>query len=357
MHLRLTLVLAAAIAVAGCKGIGPGNLQRDRLDYGHAIAGSWREQTLLNIVKLRYFDAPEYLEVSSVISSYSLSGEVSVEAQSYPFSTSTGANNTNNRLGASGIYIDRPTITYAPVTGKKYVDKLMRPIPPEEIFAMIRAGHPANYILSLTVQAINDVYNYSATPARARPEDPTFQQVIEAIRRIQRAGALGIKIEKRGREDSTLIFFRENVGPDVTTDIRFVKDTLGIKSENNEIPLTFGSERRSDNQIALLTRTMWEILAELSTGVEVPKQDAAEGRATAMPSLSNRPHPTPIAHIHSGSVRPTDAYVAVRYRDHWFWIDDRDLPSKRVLTFLMVFSSIAETSAAPPVPVVTIPAR
>jgi hypothetical protein len=47
----------------------------------------------------------------------------------------------------------------------------------------------------------------------------------------------------------------------------------------------------------------------------------------------------------------------VRYQDSWFWIDNRDLKSKRVFTFLMVFSSIAETGAAPQVPIVTIPAN
>ena len=72
-HLRLMLPLTVAL-VAGCQSLGPGSLPRDRLDYGGAIADSWREQTLLNIVKLRYFDAPVFLEVSSVISSYTLQG-------------------------------------------------------------------------------------------------------------------------------------------------------------------------------------------------------------------------------------------------------------------------------------------
>jgi hypothetical protein len=65
----------------------------------------------------------------------------------------------------------------------------------------------------------------------------------------------------------------------------------------------------------------------------------------------------PIAHIHASSEPPANAYIAARYRDHWFWIDDRDLASKRVFTFLMVFSSIAESGAVPQVPVITIPAN
>jgi acetyl-CoA acetyltransferase len=38
MQLRLTLILAIAIVVAGCQTIGPGSVQRDRVDYVGAIA-------------------------------------------------------------------------------------------------------------------------------------------------------------------------------------------------------------------------------------------------------------------------------------------------------------------------------
>jgi hypothetical protein len=61
--------------------------------------------------------------------------------------------------------------------------------------------------------------------------------------------------------------------------------------------------------------------------------------------------------IHSGASQPQDAYVAVRYRNLWFWVDDRDLPSKRVFTFLRMFSSIAETGVTPQLPLLTIPAN
>ncbi len=65
----------------------------------------------------------------------------------------------------------------------------------------------------------------------------------------------------------------------------------------------------------------------------------------------------PVARVLSGEGAPADAYVAVRYRNHWFWIDDRDLASKRAFSFLKIFSSIAETGVAPQQPVLTIPAN
>src|SRR5450759_961634 len=248
MQLRLTLVLVAAIAVAGCKAIGPGSVQRDRLDYANAIGDSWKEQALLNVIKLRYFDPPVFLDVSSVISSYTLQNEVGIAAQSNPFSSPGSSANTNRRLGVTGTYTDRPTISYAPVTGEKYVANLLRPIPPQAIFAMIQAGHQADYIFQAAVRAINDVYNYSGSPSRARREDPAFPLVVGALRRIQQAGALGMRIEKRDGAEATLIFFRENASEDVAKDIRLLKEALGIAPGSKELLLGFGSLRHSDRE-------------------------------------------------------------------------------------------------------------
>jgi hypothetical protein len=61
--------------------------------------------------------------------------------------------------------------------------------------------------------------------------------------------------------------------------------------------------------------------------------------------------------VKSADERPSDAFAAVQYRGRWFWIDDRDLESKRMIMFLTVFSSLAETGTAPQVPLITIPAR
>lgn len=44
MHLRLALALAATLVMAACQTIGPGSVQRDRLDYAAAISDSWKKQ-------------------------------------------------------------------------------------------------------------------------------------------------------------------------------------------------------------------------------------------------------------------------------------------------------------------------
>jgi hypothetical protein len=71
---RACLLAGVLLGVSGCAGFGPVSVNRDRFDYIQAIGDSWKQQTLLNVVKLRYADTPVFLEVGQIISSYQVGG-------------------------------------------------------------------------------------------------------------------------------------------------------------------------------------------------------------------------------------------------------------------------------------------
>lgn len=114
------------------------------------------------------------------------------------------------------------------------------------------------------------------------------------------------------------------------------------------------STPQNDREIAMLTRFMLDVLAEASAGVEVPASDVEQGRVSKM--NGSKMGPPFLVHVHSSTSKPepTEAFAAVRYRDYWFCVDDRDLPSKRGLGFLMVLLTLAESETAALPPVLTI---
>jgi hypothetical protein len=59
--------------------------------------------------------------------------------------------------------------------------------------------------------------------------------------------------------------------------------------------------------------------------------------------------------IRSESSRPEEASLAVRYRQHWFYIDDSDLDSKSTFAMLSQIFSLQAGKAEGLVPVLTLP--
>jgi hypothetical protein len=49
--------------------------------------------------------------------------------------------------------------------------------------------------------------------------------------------------------------------------------------------------------------------------------------------------------------------VAVQYRDHWFWIEDGDLKSKRTFAFMMMLFTLSDSGGKENLPLITIPAQ
>ena len=128
--MRTLTVVGFCLILQACTQIGPGTVKRDRFDYNTAISDSWKQQTLLNIVKLRYADMPVFVEVASVVSGYQLEGSVSLAGTG---SSPQAVQGDFLSFGTTGKYIDRPTVTYQPITGAEVNRSFMTPIPPRAI--------------------------------------------------------------------------------------------------------------------------------------------------------------------------------------------------------------------------------
>jgi hypothetical protein len=345
------------MGLTGCGSIGPGTLARDRFDYITAISDSWKSQMLLNMVKLRYGDAPVFLDVASVInqygieSSFGFSGNWAQNAQPpWPY----GA--LYNLFG-SGRYAERPTITYSPLSGEKFARSVMTAIPPAAILNLLQGGYPVDMVLRLAVHSVNGIRSRYGGGARMRNADPEFYPLVEKLRDIQQSGDLGLRVRKSGEQTSTLIVFSKKLSPAVEAARAEVRNILGLDPKVEEFSVVYGSVASNDKEIAILTRSMLEILIDLSSYIEVPASSAMERRTfpTPEPEIVNGAPVAPLIRILSSPQSPGDAFAAVRYGQDWYWIDDKDLPSKRLFSFIMFLFSLTESGDRPGTPIITIP--
>jgi hypothetical protein len=358
-HLAATkLGLWAALVglFTGCVHLGPKTIPVDRFDYSTAIAESWKQQTLLNIVKLRYSDLPVFVDVASIVSGYSLQTGVNVGGT---VSSKNAIQGNYVAAGAQAVYTDRPTITYTPLTGEKFLKSLIAPIDPKNIFFLLQSGYRADFILGLTVESLNGVRNRSVSAGTIREADPEFLRVLELLREVQAAGAVGMRVEEDKTKGSTaLLFFRRNDVPaDIVEKAAEIRRLLKLPPDRQQFVLIYSPARGAENELAVNTRSMLQIMGAFSTYLDVPEEHLKDH--SAVPAFEHAPPETrqDVVRIRSGKEKPAAAFAAVRYRDYWFWIDDGDFMTKRAMTAVMFFFTLSGTGGTEQLPLITIPAQ
>ncbi len=346
------IALLGLLMITGCAGLGGPVIVRDRFDFNVAIAESWKSQMLLNIVKIRYADTPVFMDVTSVINLTGFQNTVNAAAGwSFPPSANSQS------IGGSTTWGEKPTITYAPLSGDKFTKSLLTPIPPGSLVTMMQAGWPARFLFTLCVKSVNEMDNRTLAPTFARDEDTEYARLVDSLEKIQKSGAVGSRIEKKDKQESVVLLFRRKAKRDIEREISVAGKLLGLKPGTAEVRVVYGNAPTKEGEIAILTRSVMDIILELSAQIEVPPEQAAEGRTYATsPDIGNgKGQKPPFIQIRCGKEKPSDSFAAITYRDHWYWIDDRDRPSKAVFSFMMILLSLVETGQPPAVPLVTVP--
>jgi hypothetical protein len=357
LKMRATFCLCLAVALfTGCTHLGPRTVAVDRFDYSTAVADSWKQQTLLNIVKLRYADLPVFVDVASIVSGYSMETSGNIGGQ---ISSANAIQGNSLLLGAAGKFTDRPTITYVPMTGQKFLHGLLTPIDPKNIFFMLQAGYPADFLLALTVESLNGVRNRSATAGSAREADPEFLRALELMREVQAAGAVGMRVEedKAKGQIAVLFFRRDDLPADIVEKQAEIRRLLKLPAGQEKFVLFYSPVRGGEGELAVNSRSMMQILTAFASYMDVPEAHLKDRSALAAIQSATPESRKQLVRIHSGKEKPSAAFAAVHYRGHWFWIDEGDWQTKRALTAVVFFFTLAETGDTGKLPLITIPAQ
>lgn len=354
-RMRLKRILSTILAftlcagLAGCSSYGPRSMNRDQLDYGDSIGNNWKNQMLANIVKIRYMDMPVFVDVGSIVSGYSLTTTVNGE-----LSFLGGPSNFNNqRLGASGSFTDRPTVTYTPKTGDNYLRAILFPVKPAAVLAMVQAGYSADLLFTWAVEAINGVKNWSSIGRTYRSSDPEFYEFVELVSAFQSAGSAGFEMHSQTEPGDDIIFNlkRDGLADELLDKRRRASQIIRLDENLDQYRVIYAPVWVDSRTLAIKTRSVIQMLSAMAGFVDVPPDKAP----FAIPGYDSSPIASRPFRVRSGPDRPEDNFAEVKYQGDWYWIENSDLVSKRVFTLMLFITTLTNQATDVNAPILTIP--
>ncbi len=340
-RLAATALLAMLTTVSGgCLRMGPKLTVRDHVDYATAVGESWKHEALTNIVRMRYADWPVFTKIDTAVTNYSLQHTVvGGGVLRSPF----GAKD-NTQSFYTGKISESPKVILTPLGGPLFVQSLLTPVPTSVVLSLLQSsGWSADRVLETMLFAVNGRRNLHVMYDQGWKLgiDPQFSSFIRGVHQAQLERALSVQRTGKGRQASMLLCFRsDRLSEEGRRQLKELRETLDLSPSTDCYRVVSGNRSPDPETLAIQTRSVAALLSTLGAYVEVPAEDLTSGVAPDIGALDASA--SRFLRIHSGSEPPSRPHVAVRYRDHWFWIDHTDADSKRTFAYLALLMNLTE---------------
>lgn len=354
---RIVLLIIISFFLSSCARLHPDVIQAGSNDYNIAMQGSRDEQMLLNLVRLKYHDTPYFLEASSVASQFRLATQVSASAdlEARPIRDTLG-------LGGSISFNEQPTITYTPLQGNDFVQRLLIPVSLDTILLLINSGWSIERVLRMTVERINGIPNApsaSGPTPKAAPEYESFLKIVSLLEEFRKQDKIGMLYKQYDDKAQAVLSLDDSVASTAQADE--LRHLLGVNNNAKQFKIVEGKvEKNPDDAIIMTTRSLLGILFYLSHSVEVPESDRESGIVTKTYDADGKEFDWSrltqgLFRIHSEPSTSNTSMIKTSYRGKEFYIDDRDLNSKSTFTLLTHLFSLQAGNTEGLAPLLTIP--
>ncbi|WP_157273624.1 hypothetical protein [Thiobacillus denitrificans] len=348
---RATVLSLLLVALQGCAAVGPAALNNGRSAYNTVINATEDEQILSIIVRRRYDETFGILAVSSVTASLRIGASAGTDVRIGP----SGDYQGNLVPFSAGVtYEENPTISYVPMRGEQFIERMLSPVSAEQALLLSRMSTEEVEVLRMLVRRANGIVNPLFSSQPVVDGGNAFNRFVDLYGWLRERGRLDI-VRSGDRQYQMLL---HNFTQAEANKIGALLQVLGIqeRSKNRDhiaLPLRFFVGEPRTDVVDLETPSALEIIEAAGSGVEVPDAHLSEGLARSsvkagMPAL--------IA-IHSSRDRPSRASVATMHKGWWLYVDARDARSKQAFMILQALIGLRldEGNSGRGSPVLTIP--
>jgi hypothetical protein len=349
------IVWTLGCLLAGCAIVGPPSIRNGRSLYNDAINDTNNQQLLMVVIRERYSENSSLMNVSSVTANVSVSTSAGIQ---FGFGNESNYRGNLVPFSTGAIYEENPTVSYTPVEGQKYLRQVISPVPLSILIPLCEAVASPGMLLTALLSRVNDLSNPSFLTTPVTP-DARFTRFVELVSLLGRAEVLNwVKdSERSGRFSAVIHHFR----PGYEAETRELLHLLGLPgpaaaASEIVIPVSRAIGQGNREGITFSTRSVYDLLEMLSAAVDVPGEDAETGAAISYPRAS--PLGRQLRILRSRD-EPEDAYVAVKHRGWWYYIDNTDQPTKRFFHLVTVLWSVTlaeSTARGQKAPVLMLPA-
>jgi hypothetical protein len=111
--------------------------------------------------------------------------------------------------------------------------------------------------------------------------------VLQLLREVQVAGAVGMRVEvdKAKGQTAVLFFQRDDVTPEITEKTAEIRRLLKLPAEGTKFTLIYSPSRGAAGELGVNSRSLMQIMGAFASYVDVPEADLQ--RHSALPAIGN----------------------------------------------------------------------
>jgi hypothetical protein len=282
-----------------------------------------------------------------------------------------GSGTTDRALGDANLrFSERPTITYLPVEGQEFSAHLLSDIPTDLIFAAAQAGWPVDVFMRIGIQRLGAVENMSfgELPASGYIDSKTqfaadfkklkkFERMVQLIFILSDREVIEVQEAEEDGKTERYLMIAEKIPEELRPMLSELRQLIGL-TNRNRFRITDRVTNIKDDEISIQTRSVMAMMEFMARGVEVPVAHLKDGWVIDY-GLQNSDGEVAKGLIpfrmRSSKNRPANVFAAVRFRDHWYYIDHADITSKRALSLMIVLFRLQAPTPSGAAPILALP--